>query len=88
MSDALKVLLNVLNNNELVLFFDILKQDMLKEIDEVFDMNSLSLKCSKRHLNLKMIILTPFPFRNILTSHSNFTIVLLFKCAYLYNYTR
>ena len=46
---ALKGLFNVLNNNELVLFFDILTQNMLKEIDSVFYMNSLAFIFSKRH---------------------------------------
>jgi len=85
---ALNGLLNVLNNNKLVLFFDIFTQNMLKEIDRVFDMNSLVLIFSERHLNLKMIILTSFSFRSVLTSRSNFTIVFLFKCLYLNNYTR
>jgi len=61
---------------------------MLKEIDSVFDMNYLALIFSERHLNLKMIILTSFSFRGVLTSRSNFTIVFLFKCLYLNNYTR
>ena len=85
---ALKGLINVLNNNKLVLFFDIFTQNMLQEIDRVFDMNSLALIFSEHHLNLKMIILTSFSFRSVLTSHSNFTIVFLFKCSYLNNYTR
>jgi len=55
---ALKGLFNVLNNNRLVLFFDILKQNMLNEINRVFYMNSLPVIFSERHLNLKMIILT------------------------------
>jgi len=37
---------------------------------------------------LKKIILTSFSFRGVLTSRSNFTIVFLFKCTYLNNYTR
>jgi len=45
---------------------------MLKEIDSVFDMNSLALIFSERHLNLKVIILTSFSFRGVLTSGSNF----------------
>jgi len=85
---ALKWLFNVLNNNILVSFFDILTQDMLKETDRVFDMNSLALLFAERHLNLKMIILTSFSFRSVLTSRSNFTLVFLFKCSYLDNYTR
>jgi len=52
---ALKGLLNVLYNNKLVLFFYIFTQNMLKEINRVFDMNSLALIFSERHLNLKMI---------------------------------
>ena len=51
-------------------------------------MNSLALLFSERHLNLKMIILTSFSFRSVLTSRSIFTIMLLFKCSYLDNYTR
>jgi len=85
---ALKGLFNVLNKNKLVLFFDILTQNMLKEIDNVFYMSSLAFIFSERHLNLKMIILTSFSFRIVLTSRSNFTIVFLFKCSYLNNYTR
>jgi len=85
---ALKGLFYVLNNNKLVLFFDILTQNMLKEIDSAFYMNSLAFIFSKRHLNLKMIILTLFSFRGVLTSRSNLTIVFLFKCSYLNNYTR
>ena len=84
---ALKGLFNVLNNNKLVLFFDILTQNMLKEID-VFYMSSYAFIFSERHLNLKMIILTSFSFRGVLTSRSNFTIVFLFKCSYLNNCTR
>ena len=61
---------------------------MLKEIDSVFDMNYLALIFPERHLNLKMIILTSFSFRGVLTSRSNFTRVFLFKCSYLNNYTR
>jgi len=85
---ALKGLFNVLNNNKLVLFFDILTQNMLKEIDSVFYMNYLAFIFSELHLNLKMIILTSFSFPSVLTSCSNFTIVFLFKCSYLNNYTR
>ena len=85
---ALKGLFNVLNNNKLVLFFDILTQNMLKEIDIVFYKNSLAFIFSERHLNLKMIILTSFSFRGVLTSRSNLTIGFLFKCSYLNNYTR
>ena len=85
---ALKGLFNVLNNYKLVLFFDILTQNMLKEIDNVFYMSSLAFIFSERHLNLKMIILTSFSFRGVLTSHSNFIIVFLLKCSYLNNYTR
>jgi len=62
---ALKGLFNVLNNNKLVLFFDILTHDMSEEIDRVFDMISLALIFSERHLNLKMIILTSFSFRSV-----------------------
>ena len=51
-------------------------------------MNSLVLIFSERHLNLKMIILASFSFRDVLTSRSNFTIVFLFKCSYLNNYMR
>jgi len=54
----------------------------------VFYRNSLAFIFSERHLNLKMIILTSFSFRSVLTSRSNFTIVFLFKCSYLNNYTR
>ena len=61
---------------------------MLEEIDRVCDRNFLALIFSERHLNLKMIILTSFYFRSVLTSRSNFTIVFLFKCSYLNNYTR
>jgi len=85
---ALKGLFNVLNNNKLFLFFDILTQNMLKEIDSVFYMNSLAFIFFERHLNLKMIILTSFSFRGVLMLRSNFTIVFLFKCLYLNNYTR
>jgi len=42
---------------------------MLKEIDNVFYMSSLAFIFSERHLNLKMIILTSFSFRGVLTSH-------------------
>jgi len=63
-------------------------KDMLEEIDRVCDMNSLALIFSERHLNFKMIILTSFSFRSVLTSGSNFTILLLFKYSYLPNYTR
>jgi len=84
---ALKGLFNVLNNNKLFLFFDILTQNMLKEIDIVFYMISLAFIISERHLNLYMIILTSFSFRGVLTSRSNLTIVFLFKCSYLNNYT-
>ena len=51
-------------------------------------MNSLAFIFLERHLNLKMIILTSFSFLGVLTSLSNFTIVFLFKCSYLNNYTR
>jgi len=85
---VLKGLLNVLNNNKLVLFFDILTQDMLKEIYRVFDTNTLALIFLERHFNLKIIILTSFSFCGVLTSRSNFTIVFLFKFSYLNNYTR
>ena len=61
---------------------------MLKEIYRVFDMNTLALIFSERHLNLKMIILTSFSFRGVLTSRSNYTMMFLFKCSYLNNYTR
>jgi len=69
-------------------FFDILTQNMLKEIDNVSYMSFLAFIFSERHLNWKMIILTSFSFRGVLTSRSNFTIVFLFKCSYLNNYTR
>ena len=85
---ALKWLFNGLNKNKLVLFFDILTQNMLKEINNVFYMNSLAFIFSESHLNLKMIFLTSLSFRGVLTSRSNFTIVFLFKCLYLNNYTR
>jgi len=85
---ALKGLFNVLNNNKFVLFFDILTRNMLKEIYNVFYMSSLVFIFSERHLNLKMIILTSFSFRGVLTSRSNYTIVFLFKSSYLNNYTR
>jgi len=62
---ALKGLFIVLNNNKLVLFFDNLTQDMLKEIYRVFNMNTLVLILSERHLNLKMIILASFSFRGV-----------------------
>jgi len=41
-------------------FCDILTQNMLKEIDNMFNMSSLAFIFSERHLNLKMIILTSF----------------------------
>jgi len=47
-----KGLFDVLNNNSRFYFLDILTQDILKEIDRVFDMNSLALIFSQRHLNL------------------------------------
>jgi len=85
---ALKGLFNVLNNNKWVLFFDILTQNMLNKIDRVFDMNSLALIFSERHLNLKMIILTSF-FSVVFWRHlPNFTIVFTIKCSYLNKYTR
>jgi len=77
---ALKGLFVVLNNTILVLFFDNLTQDMLKEIYRVFNTNTLALIFSERYLNLKMIILTSFSFRGVLTSRSNSTMVFLFKC--------
>ena len=46
---ALKGLFNVLNNNIIFYFLDILTQNILKEIDRVFDMNSLALIFSQRH---------------------------------------
>jgi len=52
---------------------------MLKEIDKLFDMNSIAFLYSERHLNLKMIILKSFSFHGVLTSRSNFTIVFLFN---------
>jgi len=45
-------LFNALNNNIRFCFLDILTQDILKEINRVFDMNSLALIFSQRHLNL------------------------------------
>jgi len=69
-------------------FFIFLHKKMLKEIDNVFYMSSLSFIFSERHLNMKMVILTSFSFRGVLTSRSNFQIVFLFKCSYLNNYTR
>jgi len=60
---ALKGLFIVLNNNKLVLFFGNFTQDMLKEIYRVFNMNTLVLILSERHLNLKMIILASFSYR-------------------------
>ena len=80
----MKGLFNVLDNNKLVIFFDILTQNMLKEIDNVFDMNSLALIFSEGHLNLKMVVLTSFSLRDVLTqkcSYSN-------AHNYLNNYTR
>jgi len=85
---ALKGPFNVLNNNQLVLFFYILSQNMLTEIDSVFIMNSLVFIFSECHLNLKMIILTSFTFHGVLTSRSNLTIVFLIKCSYLNNCMR
>jgi len=85
---ALKGLFNVLNKNKLVLFFYILTQNMLKEIYNVFYMSSLAFIFSERQLNFKITILTSFLFRGVLTSRSNCTIVFLFKCSYLNNYTR
>jgi len=60
---------------------------MLEEIDRVIDLNALALIFTERHLNLKMIILTSFSFRSVLTSRSNFTIVFLLECSYHNNYT-
>jgi len=84
---ALKGLFNVLNNNKFV-FFYILTRNMLKEIYNVFYMSSLVFIFSERHLNLKMIMLTSFSFRGVLTSRSNYTIVFILKSSYLNNYTR
>jgi len=39
---AFKGVFNVLNNNILVLFLDIIKQDKLKELVRVFDINYLA----------------------------------------------
>ena len=85
---ALKRLFIVLNNNKLFLFFDNLTQDMFNEIYRLFSMNTLALIFSERHLNLKMIILTSFCVGGVLTSRSNSTMVFLFKCLHLKNYTR
>jgi len=83
---ALKGLFNVLNNNILVFFYN-LTQNMLKEIDSVFYMNYLALIFSERHLTWQWLFWRHF-FRGVLTSRSNFTIVVLFKCTYLNNCTR
>jgi len=69
-------------------YFLIFLHRICKRENRVFDMNSLALIFSECNLNLKRIILTSFSFRNVLTSHSNFTIVFLLKCSYLNNYTR
>jgi len=46
------------NGNLMFLTITIFTQNMLNEINRVFDMNSLALIFLERHLNLKMIILT------------------------------
>ena len=49
---GLQGLFNGLNNNIRFYVLDIFTQNMLQEIDRVFDMNSLALIFSERHLNL------------------------------------
>jgi len=86
---AFKGLFNVLNNNIMFYFFlDILTQNILNEIDRVFNMTSLALIIIfKTSFKLVNYYLTSFSFRGVLTSPSNLTILFLFKCSYIYNYT-
>jgi len=70
------------------IFLDILTQNILNEIDRVFNMTSLALIIIfKTSFKLVNYYLTSFSFRGVLTSPSNLTILFLFKCSYIYNYT-